>query len=61
MDPHDGKEFPKGVLYAAGALMAFSLVVAFVGRATGWGTQQPPTADAVQVVDVEFVDRGRRP
>lgn len=58
MDPHDGKEFPKGVLYAAGALVLFSLTVAFVGRATGIGTQSLPVADAVQVFEVRFVDHG---
>ncbi len=57
-DPHDGKQFPVGVLYAAAALIALTLILTLVGRLTGLGTVGVPEAAVAHQVEVQFIDEG---
>jgi len=58
-DPHANQPFPAHVLYAAGALVVASLVLALIGRVTGFGTTKMPDTEPVQTVEVRFEDRAQ--
>ena len=49
--------FPKGALYGAAGLIAFALVAAFAGRATGIGAVHAERGTAVETRDLRFEDR----
>lgn len=51
------RPFPRAALIGAGALVAFSLVLAGGARLTGLGTLQVPEGTAVFSRDFRFVDR----
>ena len=53
---HPHTQIPRGVLLAAGALVAFSIVVAAVGRLTGVGTVELPPGVAVVERALRFED-----
>lgn len=55
---HHDKEFPKGVLYGAGALILLTMALVGIGRATGV-TSSVPESEPVQVLDVRFEDLGQ--
>lgn len=54
---HHHTQFPKGVLWAAAALIAFSIALAGLGRMTGVGTLENPEAAPRAVFALHFADR----
>jgi putative photosynthetic complex assembly protein len=56
-DPFVDRSFPRGVLLAAGALLAFSMGAALVGRLGGMNATPPPPAAQVQTRNLLFADR----
>lgn len=48
--------FPRGVLFGAGALLAFVLILVAVARIGGFMSSAPPAAPAVASVDLRFED-----
>lgn len=57
-DPHEGKPFPKGVLYAAAALILFTMLLVFGAQRTEIGTVRLPQVAAESQVVVRFEDLG---
>ncbi len=53
---HHHTQFPKGVLWAAAALIAFSIALAGLGRMTGVGTLENPEAAPRAVFALHFAD-----
>ncbi len=53
---HHHKPFPKAMLWAAAALISFSILVALAGRMTGFGTVSNPTATPRAAYDLTFAD-----
>lgn len=56
-DPHRNRPFPKGVLYASGALILFTLALTYVGKTTGIGTVDDPATGAIQTLRLRFEDQ----
>ncbi|WP_421709499.1 photosynthetic complex assembly protein PuhC [Algihabitans sp.] len=54
---HHPKPFPKGMLWAAAALITFSIVIALVGRLTDFGTVRNPEATPRAAYDLTFADQ----
>lgn len=57
-DPHEGKPFPRGVLYAAAALILFTMLMVFAAQRTELGTVRLPQVAAESQVEVRFEDLG---
>ena len=54
---HHHKPFPKGMLWAAAALIAFSIVISLAGRLTDFGTVRNPEATPRAAYALTFADR----
>ncbi|WP_119169132.1 photosynthetic complex assembly protein PuhC [Algihabitans albus] len=54
---HHPKPFPKGMLWAAAALISFSIAIALIGRMTDFGTVRNPEASPRAAYDLIFADR----
>lgn len=56
-DIHGGRPFPPVILYSAAGLVALTMVLALLGRTTGFGTVTMPESDVVHQLEVRFEDR----
>jgi putative photosynthetic complex assembly protein len=54
---HHAEKMPRGVLIAAGVLVAFALVATFYGRSADVGVSHMPAAQAYQTLLLHFVDQ----
>lgn len=56
-DPHEGRPFPKGVLYAAAGMIGVTIALVIAAQTTGFGRVENPEGEAVRSVKVRFEER----
>jgi putative photosynthetic complex assembly protein len=55
--PHNGAHLPRGVIIAAGALVAFAISITLFGHLSGVGAVHMPDVKPYKVLELRFEDR----